>query len=172
MILDDTPDTPTTLPNTPPPAEERTPADVLVGIGEAARIAGVAPITIRRWCDTGRIPHSYTAGGHRRIPVHALTAEPAELDRLPAKKTAPNRVIPALSRIADDWVNWAPTDRISDDTLAQIADAIDGGSIGTGLLGDLARIAEQCRNELARRDQHAPPNTFVAASSDWAPRQT
>jgi DNA-binding transcriptional MerR regulator len=37
-----------------------------VGLGEAARLLGVAPGTLRRWSDTGRVRAFTTPGGHRR----------------------------------------------------------------------------------------------------------
>ena len=37
-----------------------------IGLGEAARLLGVAPGTLRRWSDTGRVRAFTTPGGHRR----------------------------------------------------------------------------------------------------------
>lgn len=37
-----------------------------VGLGEASRLLGVAPATLRRWSDDGRISVFTTPGGHRR----------------------------------------------------------------------------------------------------------
>ncbi len=37
-----------------------------VGLGEAARLLGVAPGTLRRWSDAGRVRAFTTPGGHRR----------------------------------------------------------------------------------------------------------
>jgi excisionase family DNA binding protein len=34
---------------------------------EVARLLGVAPRTVSRWADQGRISHSVTLGGHRRF---------------------------------------------------------------------------------------------------------
>src|SRR5512147_2007318 len=39
---------------------------------EAARIAAVAPSTIKRWADQGLLPFSRTAGGHRRFERLAI----------------------------------------------------------------------------------------------------
>lgn len=39
---------------------------------EAAKLASVAPSTIKRWADRGLLPSSRTAGGHRRIERSAL----------------------------------------------------------------------------------------------------
>lgn len=38
-----------------------------VGLGEASRLLGIAPGTLRRWADAGRIPVFTTPGGHRRF---------------------------------------------------------------------------------------------------------
>jgi excisionase family DNA binding protein len=35
-------------------------------LGQAAKYLGVAPSTIRKWSDQGRLPAFYTPGGHRR----------------------------------------------------------------------------------------------------------
>lgn len=43
-----------------------------VGLGEASRILGVAPGTLRRWSDTGRVRAFTTPGGHRRFRRSAL----------------------------------------------------------------------------------------------------
>jgi hypothetical protein len=43
-----------------------------VGLGEASRLLGVAPATLRRWSDTGRIPTFTTPGGHRRYRASTL----------------------------------------------------------------------------------------------------
>lgn len=38
-----------------------------VGLGEASRLLGVAPGTLRRWSDAGRVRAFTTPGGHRRF---------------------------------------------------------------------------------------------------------
>jgi excisionase family DNA binding protein len=38
-----------------------------VGLGEASRLLGVAPGTLRRWSDNGRVRAFTTPGGHRRF---------------------------------------------------------------------------------------------------------
>lgn len=43
-----------------------------VGLGEASRLLGVAPGTLRRWSDDGRIQAFTTPGGHRRYRRSAL----------------------------------------------------------------------------------------------------
>lgn len=43
-----------------------------IGLGEASRLLGVAPGTLRRWSDTGRVHVFTTPGGHRRFRRSAL----------------------------------------------------------------------------------------------------
>jgi excisionase family DNA binding protein len=37
-----------------------------LGLGEASRLLGIAPGTLRRWSDSGQVPAFTTPGGHRR----------------------------------------------------------------------------------------------------------
>lgn len=39
---------------------------------QVARAIHVSESSVKRWCDSGAIPASYTAGGHRRIPISGL----------------------------------------------------------------------------------------------------
>lgn len=43
-------------------------------LGEASRILGVDPDTLRRWADTGKVDVFTTPGGHRRFPRGAIEA--------------------------------------------------------------------------------------------------
>src|SRR5450756_1868202 len=52
-----------------------------IGLGEASRLLGIAPGTLRRWADEGRIPVFTTPGGHRRFARSTLSA------LLPAART-------------------------------------------------------------------------------------
>ena len=45
-----------------------------IGLGEASRLLGIAPGTLRRWADEGRIPVFTTPGGHRRFARSTLSA--------------------------------------------------------------------------------------------------
>jgi excisionase family DNA binding protein len=56
-----------------PAAPARGGADWLT-LGEAAKYLGVAQSTIRKWCDSGRLPAFYTPGGHRRLRRSDLDA--------------------------------------------------------------------------------------------------
>jgi excisionase family DNA binding protein len=53
--------------------------DEWLGLGEAARLLGVTPATLRRWSDRAQIASFTTPGGHRRFPratVEALLPSP------------------------------------------------------------------------------------------------
>jgi len=39
---------------------------------QVARSFGVSEASIKRWCDKGRLPFTKTAGGHRRLQLHAI----------------------------------------------------------------------------------------------------
>lgn len=57
-------------------SESRSPADrpqpERLALGEASRLLGVDPDTLRRWADEGRVPAFTTPGGHRRFERRAL----------------------------------------------------------------------------------------------------
>jgi excisionase family DNA binding protein len=46
--------------------------DQAITIGEAARMLGVTPQTISRWCSAGQLEYIRTLGGHRRISLNAV----------------------------------------------------------------------------------------------------
>lgn len=60
-----------------------------VSLGEASRLLGIAPGTLRRWADDGRIPVFTTPGGHRRFSRSTISS------LLPAARTRR----PALARL-------------------------------------------------------------------------
>ena len=39
---------------------------------QVAKSLGVSEASIKRWCDAGKLSFTRTAGGHRRIPLHAV----------------------------------------------------------------------------------------------------
>jgi len=61
-----------------------------LALGEASRLLGVDPDTLRRWADEGRVPAFTTPGGHRRFERQAL-------ERLiAARRTGPDGGLAAL----------------------------------------------------------------------------
>ena len=62
-----------------------------IALGEASRLLGVDPDTLRRWADEGRVPAFTTPGGHRRFERRAL-------ERLVA-----NRRTGPAGGLAGDW---------------------------------------------------------------------
>jgi excisionase family DNA binding protein len=56
-----------------------------VGLGEASALLGIAPGTLRRWADDGRVAVFTTPGGHRRFSrANLRSLLPAERVRRPA----------------------------------------------------------------------------------------
>jgi excisionase family DNA binding protein len=61
------------------PAPRRRRATEWVGLGEASRLLGVHPDTVRRWANAGKIDVFATQGGHRRFrraTIEALVPSP------------------------------------------------------------------------------------------------
>ncbi len=67
--------------------------DDLLTLHEASDLVGVAPSTLRRWGDAGRVPMQKTLGGHRRFVRTALLA---------AFGTAPDARAP-LAPVGRSW---------------------------------------------------------------------
>jgi excisionase family DNA binding protein len=59
-----------------------------ISLGEASDLLGVAPGTLRRWSDDGRVGVFTTPGGHRRYRRSALERLVAEESRRPALRGA------------------------------------------------------------------------------------
>ena len=95
-------------------------SDDYLGLGEAARLLGITPQTLRRWADRGQIASYTTPGGHRRFPRSALVAlAPAARQRRPALALlgAPEGITkayrehaPAASRAG--WLAALPPDQV------------------------------------------------------------
>ena len=66
-----------------------------LALGEASRLLGVDPDTLRRWADEGRVPAFTTPGGHRRFERRAL-------ERLVAnRRTGPSGGLAGLGATPD-----------------------------------------------------------------------
>ena len=80
-------------------------------IGEAARLLGVSPDTVRRWADAGRLTTSRTTGGHRTIAgpdlarlSQDLAAEAASKQANGLALSARNRFTGLVTRVVRDGV--------------------------------------------------------------------
>ena len=80
------------------PARSATPDQVQpdrLALGEASRMLGVDPDTLRRWADEGRVPAFTTPGGHRRF-------ERRTLERLvDDRRTGPGGMLAGLGATQD-----------------------------------------------------------------------
>lgn len=103
------------------PAAGTPAAEDFLSLGEAARLLGIAPQTLRRWADRGQIPTYTTPGGHRRFPRSAVAAlAPVGRSRRPALAVlgAPEHInrayreqAPAVSR-AGSWLAAVPAEQV------------------------------------------------------------
>ena len=80
-------------------------------IGEAARLLGVSPDTVRRWADAGRLTTCRTTGGHRTIAgpdlarlSQDLAAEAATMQAAGPALSARNRFTGLVTRVVRDGV--------------------------------------------------------------------
>ena len=67
-------------------------------IGEAARLLGVSPDTVRRWADAGRLTTCRTTGGHRTIAGRDLARLSQDLAAEAATKQADGPALSARNR--------------------------------------------------------------------------
>ena len=112
-------------------------------IGEAARLLGVSPDTVRRWADAGRLTTCRTTGGHRTIAGPDLARLSQDLAAEAASKQADG---PALS--ARNRFTGLVTRVVRDGVMAQVeiqagphrvvsllsAEAVDELSLEPGVL--------------------------------------
>lgn len=77
-------------------------------MGEAARLLGVSPDTVRRWADQGRLETTRTDGGHREVAGPELARLALELGDDPADDanhvSARNRFPGLVTRVVRDTV--------------------------------------------------------------------
>ncbi len=52
----------------------------LIELAEAARLLGVHPSTLRRWADSGKIPHVHTLSGRRRFERAAVEQQREQME--------------------------------------------------------------------------------------------
>jgi excisionase family DNA binding protein len=126
-------------------------------LGEASRLLGVAPETLRRWSDRGRVASFTTVGGHRRFSRQAMMQLlPANRERRPSLAqlgTSPEKMTRAYREAhpqdARPLAGWLA--RLDSAQLATFRSL--GGSIAQTLLAHLdaedpglalARLEEAC----------------------------
>ena len=112
-------------------------------IGEAARLLGVSPDTVRRWADAGRLTTCRTTGGHRTIAGPDLARLSQDLAAEAATKQAAGPALSARSRFTG-----RVTRVVRDGVMAQVeiqagphrvvsllsAEAVDDLSLEPGVL--------------------------------------
>jgi excisionase family DNA binding protein len=73
-----------------------------LGLGEASRLLGITPATLRRWADQGDVAAFVTPGGHRRFPrtaIESLLPQPrSRRPQLTGLSTSASRVARAYLR--------------------------------------------------------------------------
>ena len=112
-------------------------------IGEAARLLGVSPDTVRRWADAGRLTTCRTTGGHRTIAGPDLARLSQDLAAEAASKQADGLALSARNRFTG-----LVTRVVRDGVMAQVeiqagphrvvsllsAEAVDDLSLEPGVL--------------------------------------
>ena len=87
-------------------------------IGEAARLLGVSPDTVRRWADAGRLTTCRTTGGHRTIAGPDLARLSQDLAVEAAEAATKQADGPALS--ARNRFTGLVTRVVRDGVMAQV----------------------------------------------------
>ncbi len=110
-------------------------------LGEASRLLGVDPDTLRRWSDAGKIDVFTTPGGHRRFlrsSIDALLPRPRQAKRqsLSALGEPPDRIAAEFRRrVKVDIADQSWHDRFDEDSLRWFRER--GVRMGDLLLGGL-----------------------------------
>jgi excisionase family DNA binding protein len=131
-----------------------------LGLGEASRLLGVAPGTLRRWSDSGRVRAFTTPGGHRRFRRSTLerlipgdaTVRPS-LVRSGVTPSRLARAYRAEARAAARHMPWLV--RLDDEQRAWFRE--HGRQLATALLGHLDAA-----------DEDAAAAQLVAATAEAA----
>jgi excisionase family DNA binding protein len=134
-----------------------------VSLGDASRLLGVSPATVRRWADAGRLKPFTTPGGHRRFNRDSLERMlPADRPRRPELAIGgltPSRLRRAYRRNALDRVDasrgmgWLAS--LSDDDRETFR------GLGRGLAWEL--VAHLDTAEAESRQHHLAEATALAA---------
>ncbi len=112
-------------------------------IGEAARLLGVSPDTVRRWADAGRLTTCRTTGGHRTIAGPDLARLSQDLAAEAATKqadgpalSARNRFTGLVTRVVRDGVMAQVEIQVGPHRVVSLlsAEAVDELSLEPGVL--------------------------------------
>ena len=136
-----------------------------LGLGEASRLLGVAPGTLRRWSDSGQVQVFTTPGGHRRFRRSALEK------LLPAERIRPSLAHSGVttSRLARAYRQEA---RAAARTVPWIYELDDeqrewfrhhGRRLAEALLGHLEGEGDEARQRLAEATAEAAEYGRVAS---------
>jgi excisionase family DNA binding protein len=92
-----------------------------LGLGEASRLLGITPATLRRWADQGQVTTFVTPGGHRRFPRSVIESL---LPHDRAHRPTLSRLGASAQRMALAYRRAKPADRPVPATwLAVLSDA-------------------------------------------------
>lgn len=126
-----------------------------LALGEASRLLGVDPDTLRRWADEGRVPAFTTPGGHRRFERRALERLIAARRTGPSGGLAglgasPDRLSAAYRRRYGEHHGLAPDPRAT----VPVAERESYREIGRKLVDALVRHLDETgpRRALAERE--------------------
>lgn len=132
-------------------------ARVWLTLGEASRILGVDPDTLRRWADNGKVEVFTTPGGHRRFPrasiEHMLPRPRGRRMLLTALGEPPDRVAAELrKRVRSDLASLSEQEwhaRLDDRSLQWFRER--GRRMGDLLLGYLDTQRRGGREQLVEQ---------------------
>ena len=120
-----------------------------LSIGQAARLLGVTPATVRNWADTGLLPCTRTVGRHRRF----LREDVAELARAVTGGT--------------DLAARAARERELE-ALAQASIAVASHLDQTEVLAEIAKhMTSLCRCHLCEVDEYHPEQQLLRTLAEY-----
>lgn len=128
-----------------------------LALGEASRMLGVDPDTLRRWADAGKVDFFTTPGGHRRFPraaIEGMLPRPrARRALLTSIGEAPDRVAEELRRrVRSDLAQLDDQDwhaRLDDRSLAWFRER--GRRMSALLIGALDTARRAGRDQMLRQ---------------------
>lgn len=137
-----------------------------LGLGEASRLLGVAPGTLRRWSDSGQVQAFTTPGGHRRFRRSALErllpGERVARPSLARSGMTTSRLLRAYRQEARAAARAVPWIFELDDEQREWF-RHHGRRLAEALLGHLESTAEDARNRLSEATAEAAEYGRVAS---------